>query len=77
MSRDRSKVSVGNRESLYQYPSKYDNIKKYILSVYRATLKSIISFFKKWLCDSQFFDQERQQKIKLTVRVGYKIMKVR
>ena len=30
MSRDRSKVSVGNRESLYQYPSKYDNIKKYI-----------------------------------------------
>jgi hypothetical protein len=27
MSRDRSKVSVGNRESFYQYPSKYDNIK--------------------------------------------------
>ncbi len=51
MSRDRSKVSVGDRESLYKYPSKYGNIKKYILSVYRVTLKNSLSFFKKWLCN--------------------------
>jgi hypothetical protein len=52
MSRDRSKVSVGNREPLYQYPSKYNNIKKYILSVYKVALKNSLSFFKKWLCNS-------------------------
>lgn len=52
MSLDRSKVSVGDRESLYKYRSKYGNIKKYILSVYRVTLKSLSQFFKKWLCNS-------------------------
>jgi len=52
MSRDRSKVAVGDRESLYKYPSKYDNIKKYILSVYMVTLKNLSQFFKKWFYNS-------------------------
>ena len=51
MSRDRSKVSVADRESLYKYSSKYGNIKKYILSVYKVALKNSLSFFKKWFCD--------------------------
>jgi hypothetical protein len=50
MSHDRGKAFVGDREFLHKYPTKYGNIKKYILSVYRVILKNLVSFFKKWFC---------------------------
>ncbi len=42
MSRDRSKV-FGDRESLYKYPSKYGNIKKYILAMQLTPLATTCS----------------------------------
>ena len=48
MSSDRSKVAVGDRESLYKYPSKYDNI----IVCLQDYLQNSLSFFKKWLCNS-------------------------
>ena len=63
MSCDRSKVSVGNRESLYKYPSKYDNIKKYILSVYRITLKTHSVFLRSGYAIVSFLTRKGNKKL--------------